>query len=107
MKVIKESTVSYKVGYDLIDNKTFPKIEIYRDGILVGWGTLGGGNYEGSFVFVGYGTSDVISGTTKTKDEMFAELRKVFLIPKEIEGEYEKILSLCFLNGYKNFIEED
>ena len=59
IKVIKKDEFTYKLGYNLYDNKVYPRIEIYKDGVLLSGGYWGFGANAGLFDFgATYSSSD-------------------------------------------------
>jgi hypothetical protein len=102
-KVIKEfnhENLIYELGYNLLDNKICPRIEIYKNGNLLS----GGGWYYSaiveSFNFGTFSSSDAVSGIGTIK-ELFAELRKYNEISQNIEQEFENIFLLYKMNNFK------
>ena len=106
IKVIKKDEFTYKLGYNLYDNKVYPRIEIYKDGELLSGGYWSLGAIAGLFSFFATDSSSFTNGHVDSMKEMFNKLRQYNEIPKYIENEYEKIFLLYKLNDFKEVRED-
>lgn len=90
IKEIKDNRLIYKLGYDLMNNKIRPEIEIYKGKDWLATGCWRG-SYEDLFIFDSNSSSLDSYGVGNTIKEMFIGLRKYNEIPLIIEKEFEEI----------------
>jgi hypothetical protein len=103
-KVIKEfnnESLDYKLGYNLYEDKVYPRIEIYKDNKLLSSGHLSIGIDTTEFYFNANYSSSFTNGYVKTIKEMFIKLREAVDVPEKIEREYESLFIMYKLNNYK------
>jgi hypothetical protein len=98
IKEIKENEYIYQLGYNLWDNKVYPRLETYKIGKLVFGFSL---SPNKSFSIGIYHASSYIYGNVDTIKEIFEEIKNYYDIPKEIEKEYESIFLLYKMNDFK------
>jgi hypothetical protein len=100
---LKKDEITYKLGYNLYDNKVYPRIEIYKNNRLFSGGCWYYGSYYGSYVGFFYfdGLFSDNDGYTDTIKEMFTKLRQYNEIPQMIEEKFENIFIMYKLNDFK------
>jgi hypothetical protein len=97
----KNSNLTYKLGYNVWDNKVYPRMEIFKNNNLCSGGFLSSKSNVPLFYFDGNIYFPYSEGYADTIEEMFIKLRKYNEIPRSIEDEYEKIYLLYKLNDFK------
>jgi hypothetical protein len=103
-KVIKKfnnGCLTYKIGYDLLDNKIYPSLEIYKNNKLLSGCDYYDVNYANSSEFFTVYSDLNTDRDVGTMEDMFIVLRKYNEIPDEVEREYENIFIMYKLNNFK------
>jgi hypothetical protein len=99
IKEFKNEELIYKLGYFLLVDKVYSRIEIYKNGDSLSVGRWGSGAFANQFYFYSAASSKAYS-VIDTIKEMFIELRKYSEIPEYIEEEYGDMFLLYKLNDF-------
>jgi hypothetical protein len=111
-KVIKEfknnnsnnEDLTYQLGYDLYENKVYPRIEIYKNEVLLSGGYWCFGASVGLSNFIASDSSSYSNSYISTIKGLFNKLRKYNELSQNIEQEYESLFIMYKLNNFNELV---